>query len=107
MDVSGSGNIGFYFVNSDNSGKIIQGYSGTGTVDYKSTYTDGRLDTKIDSTGSGRFGTILLPANSWSADATYTDDGSPVSDLGTGTTIHIFPHSWSSSFSGGGFYTVN
>jgi hypothetical protein len=107
MDVSGSGGIGFYFISSDAHGAILQGYSGDGTVDYEASYTDGTLDTNIESTGSGSFGTILLPANSWSADASYTDDGSPVSDSGSGTTLAIFPHSWTSSFSGGGWYSVN
>lgn len=111
MDVSGSGKIGFYFISSDSSGTIFQGYSGDGTVDYKATYTDGTLDTKIDSTAYGDcdFATILFPANSWSADAKYTKDGSPVSDSGSGTTFGIFQHSWTSSFKsdGWGSYSVN
>ena len=107
MDVQGSGNISFYSISSDRYGTIMQGYTGDRTVDYESTYNDGALETDIDSTGTGGFGTILLPKSSWSADATYTDDGTPVSDFGSGATFAMFPHSWTSSFVGGGTYTVN
>ena len=107
MDISGSGDLGFYFTSSDSSGTIMQGYSGTGNVDYKSTYTDGTLESKIKTEGTGGFGTILFPSNEWSADATYNDDGTTVYDTGSGSYPHMFLHSWSSSFNGAGTYTIN
>ena len=108
MDVSGSGNIGFYFISSDTSGTIIQGYSGDGTVDYEATYTDGNLETEIDSTGSGMFGTILFPANLWTSEETYSKNGVPFPKVSDGgTTLGILPHCWTSSFSNIGSYTIN
>ena len=109
MNVKGSGNIGFYFISSDASGTIIQGYYGDGTIDYQSTYTDGTLETEIKSTGRGMFGTILFPANSWSAEETYSkDDGPSTYVFDSGTTAHIVPpHFWTSSFSNIGSYTIN
>ena len=107
MDVSGSGNIGFFMFSSDDSGSIMQGYLGRGDVDYESTYSDGTLETDIDADGTGGFGTILIPENSWESDATYDDDGSTVSDFGSGTNPTLFLHGWGSSFSGGGFYKIN
>lgn len=99
MDVSGSGNIGFYFINSDASGTIIQGYYGVGTIDYQSTYTDGTLETEIESTGRGRFGTILKPANTWTANAYYLKDGNIVpEEPKSGITKYTFTHSWTTSF---------
>ena len=108
MDVSGSGDISFFMVSSDGSGTIGQGYSGSGDVGYSSTYSDGVLTSKIDVVdGSGRFGTILKPDSTWTADANYVEDGSSNPDSGTGVTTHIFLHSWSDSFSGSGEYTLN
>ena len=108
MDVSGSGKIGFYFISSDDSGTILQGYYGDGTVDYESTYNDGTLETDIKSTGSGFFGTILAPANSWTIDETYSEDGSgPTNYKDDGTTPEMFRHRWTSSFSNVGSYSVN
>lgn len=108
MDISGSGNIGFYFISSDDSGTILQGYYGDGTVDYESTYNDGTLETDIESTGPGIFGTILAPANSWTIDETYSKDGSPPTNyIDDGPTPEMFLHSWTSSFSNMGYYSVN
>ena len=105
MDVSGSGNISFYVFHSDGFGAIKQKYSGSGTVDYQSTYTDGVLTVhNIDADGSGRFGTILKPANTWTASASYSDHD----DDDEGTGKGVFRHSWQdTSFTGGGFYRIN
>jgi len=90
-------------------GTIKQKYSGSGTVDYQSTYTDGVLTVQnIDVDGPGSFKTVLKPKNTWTANADYTEDitiSNP--DTGTGTTVQKFPHLGSSSFTGSGFYTIN
>jgi len=105
MDVSGSGDISFYVFHSDEFGTIEQRYSGSGTVDYQSTYTDGVLTVeKIDAEGSGMFGTILEPENTWTARARYSDHP----DVGSETGKVVFRHSWQdTSFKGRGFYSIN
>jgi len=106
MNVSGSGDIGFYFKSSDDYGKIIQGYKGDGSVEYKSSYSDGLLKTKIDSSGDGAFGTVLNPEDTWRARASYEDDGDTVYDYGVGYNKKIFRHKWSDSFVGSGMYKI-
>jgi len=105
MDVSGSGDISFYVIHSDEFGTIKQGYSGSGDVEYSSSYSDGVLDmeiTVVDS--SARFGTILKPANTWTASASYPD----YNDDDDGAGKVVFRHFWEdTSFTGGGRYTIN
>ena len=106
MDVSGSGNIGFYVFHSDEFGTIKQGYFGSGDVEYSSRYSDGVLNTGITVVdSSARFGTILKPANTWSASASYPD----YDDVGEEETGKVvFRHKWQdTSFTGGGRYTIN
>ena len=107
MKVSGSGNIGFINFSSDKQGTIIQGYTGDGEVKYESSYSEGTLNSKIDSKGYGVYGTFLNSEDTWSADADYEDDGSSVSDFGSGSNTQLYLHTWSKSFYGGGYYSLD
>lgn len=113
-DFSG-GSVTFYQYHSTAKGSIYQEYTSSGasgSATYQTGYDNGILTIySIDAQGSGAFKTILdpKPSYSWTANAAFYIDGAanPVSDSGSDTIFKIFEHTWSSSFIGSGFYSIN
>ena len=101
------GSFNFNTYHYTEKGSIIQEYtsSGDGSIRFRSSYTTNEVTVdEITADGPGTFTTILdpTPSYSWTANANYLNDGSPVSDSGSGTTLEEFDHTWTSSFTNTG-----